>query len=191
MSKRQYFYVNIAKFITEIIGTASIGVFYLIMGDHQVGVFLGYWIVTIFGSRISGSHFNPAITLVQMFRSGSACLETKMLGLIYICGQIIGSIIAGFLGIFLLEPHDNNTDFKTTIEPIGEKKHSIAIISEMFGTAIFVSNFMIHSDKSTRYSDDKSINSMIIASSYVAARLMCGGNFVTGIPQYGLHSHFD
>jgi glycerol uptake facilitator-like aquaporin len=114
-----------------------------------------------------------------------------MLGLIYLFGQIIGSILAGFLGIFLLEPHNKNENYKCSIEPMEENKESIALMSEMFGTAIFVSHFLIHTDKSTRFSDDKSINSMIIASSYVASRLMCGGNFITGIPQYGLHSHID
>jgi glycerol uptake facilitator-like aquaporin len=29
---------------------------------------LGFWVVTLFGIGISGGHFNPSITLVQMFR---------------------------------------------------------------------------------------------------------------------------
>ena len=53
----------------------------------------------------------------------------------------------------------------------------------MFGTAFFIINFMIHTDPKTRFSDDKSINSMIIAASYVAARHISGGGFLTGIPQ--------
>jgi len=33
------------------------------MGDYQEGMFLGIWVLIIFGSPISGSHFNPIITL--------------------------------------------------------------------------------------------------------------------------------
>jgi glycerol uptake facilitator-like aquaporin len=61
----------------------------------------------------------------------------------------------------------------------------------MMGTAIFVANYMIHTDKSTRFSDDKSINSLIIASAYIGARLMCGGYFLTGIPQVHETSYID
>jgi glycerol uptake facilitator-like aquaporin len=81
-------------------------------------MFLGYWIVTIFGSKLSGSHFNPAITIAAMFRSGEACLESKLLGVIYICGQFVGSIIAGFFGILLLEPKNLRQNYKCSIEPI-------------------------------------------------------------------------
>ena len=61
----------------------------------------------------------------------------------------------------------------------------------MMGTAIFVANYMIHTDKSTRFSNDKSINSLIIASAYISARLMSGGYFLTGIPQVHITSYKD
>ena len=115
MSRKQYFSMNISKFIIEIIGTASLGIFYIILGDHQVGMLLGHWIVTMFASQISGSHFNPVVTLVQMFRSGNSGLDTKLLGLIYIAAQIIGGIIAGIGGILLLEPANPEENYKFNI----------------------------------------------------------------------------
>ena len=33
MTKKQYFCVNIAKFLIEIFGTAMLGIFYMMMGD--------------------------------------------------------------------------------------------------------------------------------------------------------------
>lgn len=63
-----------------------------------------------------------------------------------------------------------------------DNKETVVLVSEMFGTAFFIINFMIHTDPKTRFSDDKSINSMIIAASYVAARHISGGGFLTGIP---------
>ena len=86
MSKKQYFRVNLSKFMVELIGTFIIGLLYQLLGDKQIGMFLGIWIITIFGSRISGAHFNPAVTIAQTFRSGKTKLESKLLGVIYIAG---------------------------------------------------------------------------------------------------------
>jgi glycerol uptake facilitator-like aquaporin len=44
---------------------------------------LGLWILTIFGFRISGSHYNPAITLAFMFRRDVGKFP-RALGLAYI-----------------------------------------------------------------------------------------------------------
>jgi len=40
---------------------------------------------------------------------------------------------------------------------------------------------MVSTDKQTKYSKDKVVNCFIIAASYVAARLLSGGQLVTGI----------
>ena len=50
MSRQQYFAMNISKFIMEVIGTASLGIFYIMLGDHQIGLLLGHWVVTMFAS---------------------------------------------------------------------------------------------------------------------------------------------
>ena len=55
------------------------------------------------------------------------------------------------------------------------------MISEMMGTFFFVFLFMLSTDVKTQFSKDKVINCFIIASSYVAARLMSGGSLVTGL----------
>ena len=60
--------VNMAKFVIEIIGTFTITLFYLMIGDEEAGMFLSLWIVFIFGMPISGSHFNPMITFGMMMR---------------------------------------------------------------------------------------------------------------------------
>jgi glycerol uptake facilitator-like aquaporin len=62
MSRKQYFRVNFAKFVIELYGTFILTIFYLMMGDQEAGMFLGIWVIIIFGMPISGSHFNPMIT---------------------------------------------------------------------------------------------------------------------------------
>jgi len=41
--------------------------------------------------------------------------------------------------------------------------------------------FMISTDKATRFSSDRVVNSFVIAASYIASRLLAGGTLVTGI----------
>ena len=75
MGKKQYFMVNFAKFVIEIVGTFVITTVYLNIGDQEAGMFLCLWIIYIFGSPISGSHFNPMITFGQMMRGDDSAME--------------------------------------------------------------------------------------------------------------------
>ena len=73
--------------IVEFIGTSMIGVFYILMGNRQVGLLFGFWIITLFGYKLSGSHFNPAITLSLMLRRDSPFGEGtnhRLLGVLFI-----------------------------------------------------------------------------------------------------------
>jgi len=85
------------------VGTLTIGIFYMMIGDQQVGVLLGLWVIILFGESISGSPFNPAITLVFMLRKNSTHLGTRRLkGIFYIVAQMLGGILSGlFSKIFL------------------------------------------------------------------------------------------
>jgi glycerol uptake facilitator-like aquaporin len=66
--------------------------------DSEAVAFLaGFFILLIFSARISGSHFNPAITLSFMFRKDVGRFS-RVLGLLYIivqyAGAFAGSIIS-------------------------------------------------------------------------------------------------
>jgi glycerol uptake facilitator-like aquaporin len=84
MTPKQYFLVNLSKFVVEIVGTIVMGIFYLTLGSSQAGLLLGFWIISLFGVAISGAHFNPAITLVAMLRKNSNFGSRRLLGIIYI-----------------------------------------------------------------------------------------------------------
>lgn len=71
LTPKQYFLVNLSKFIVELVGTATLGIFFVIMGNEQTGILLGLWVITLFAESISGAHLNPAITLVFMLRKNS------------------------------------------------------------------------------------------------------------------------
>lgn len=63
----------------------------------------------------------------------------------------------------------------------GDEKYFSVMISEFIGTYVFIFMFMLSTDSKTQFSSDKVINCFIIASAYVGARLMAGGQLVTGL----------
>jgi len=90
--------------------------------------------------------------------------------------------LAAVLGFFINEQnHCDHIAVSPIVDKDGESKWLAAMISEMMGTFFFVFLFMLSTDVKTQFSKDKVINCFIIASSYVAARLMSGGTLVTGL----------
>ena len=63
LSPKQFFLVNLSKFVVEVFGTAAFGIFFYTLKARYSGLFLSLWIITLFGLNISGAHYNPAITL--------------------------------------------------------------------------------------------------------------------------------
>ena len=163
------------------IGTAVMGIFYLMIGDQQVGLLLGMWVLTLFGEAISGAHYNPAITIVFMLRKNSRTFGSRRVkGVFYIVAQILGGLIAALIAKFLLK--GENIELAVTpqidLKNIGEFKMTASMISEFVGSFVFIFLFMLCTDKKTQYSDDKVINCFIMSSAYISARLMAGGCFV-------------
>jgi glycerol uptake facilitator-like aquaporin len=180
---KQYALVNLSKCIVEFAGTAVIGVFYLLMGNSQAGVMLGYWIITLFGVSISGAHYNPAITVAVMLRNNSNFGSRRLKGLLYIASQILGGIVAAIASEILVESNAGDLVVQPMYSETSfpDQKGFAAIVSEATGAFVLVFLFMICTDKKTQYSNDKVVNCFIIAAAYCAARLMAGGYLVTVI----------
>ena len=150
LSTKQYFLVNLSKFVVEIVGTGIMGTFYILMGNQQAGMLLGLWVVTLFGLAISGSHFNPAVTIAVMLRKNSSFGSRRLLGIIYIAGQFLGGIAAAFVSKFLA---DSNEFHNIQATPLPDYKQDAkifsSIISELIGSFTFVFMFMLCTDKKT------------------------------------------
>jgi glycerol uptake facilitator-like aquaporin len=71
--------------IFEFLGTAMLALLYnnAAVYSEITGFLLGIWICIIFGAKISGSHYNPAVTLAFMFRKDVGRFSRK-LGFAYI-----------------------------------------------------------------------------------------------------------
>lgn len=179
LSAKQYFMVNLSKFIVEFIGTTVLGLFYLTMGNEQSGMLLGFWIVTLFGQGISGAHYNPAVTLVFMLRKNSTLGTRRLKGIIYIVGQCLGGFVASLLYLTVSGTRNSNIYSRPVVTSGDKEKWFHAMVSEITGTFFFVFLYMLSTDKKTQFSTDKVINCFIIGSAYVASRLMAGGEMVT------------
>ena len=229
LSAKQYFCVNLSKFVIELIGTAFVTMFFYMMSGRFTSMFMAMWIITLFGLNISGAHFNPAVTVAQMLRKKTTFGKRRLLGVIYLIAQFSGGILGATAIATLLKegsdyrinvmPASNECEYKDWAHeddsqsynkrkidcrydiPTDEKdedgnvvndedgnpkvvfednpnkhwKTVESVVSETFGTFIYVLFFMISTDEKLRFSSDKVHNALVIASSYITSQLLAGG----------------
>ena len=108
LSARQYFCVNLSKFVIEMVGTAMFTMFFYMLNGRYSSMLLSYWVITLFGMGISGAHFNPCITLAQMVRKSSSFGRRRLLGIIYLVAQFCGGLIAACAIVLLLKGDSND-----------------------------------------------------------------------------------
>lgn len=71
----------------ELIGTAMLTMLFIAvspgaLGGVGLGMFIGFFILLILSARISGSHYNPIVTLAFMLRKDAGQFN-KWLGILY------------------------------------------------------------------------------------------------------------
>jgi glycerol uptake facilitator-like aquaporin len=59
----------------------------------NVGLLLGMFVTIMFSARISGSHFNPCITLGYMIGNVKIGKFDRILGFLYIAAQFAGAVL--------------------------------------------------------------------------------------------------
>ena len=96
MTTGQLVRFSLSKLITECFGVFMLTLFWFSGGNAII--LAGLWILIVFGWKISGSHYNPAITFAYMFRRDNAF--PRPLGIAYIVAQIIGGFLASLLLLF-------------------------------------------------------------------------------------------
>jgi glycerol uptake facilitator-like aquaporin len=73
---------SLLKLLFELIGT----IFLTILFDVNaglIGLLFGLWVLMVFGIRISGAHYNPAISLAVILRRDGHSFK-PLLGIVYI-----------------------------------------------------------------------------------------------------------
>lgn len=115
MSLGQMIKYSMSKLVYEIFGTLVITMLFISANQTSSGqsiLLAGYWIMTIFCWRISGSHFNPAISIAYIFRKDKGGLP-RTLALCYAVAQCLGALVGAYAMNFLgwgLDPMETNTN---------------------------------------------------------------------------------
>jgi glycerol uptake facilitator-like aquaporin len=66
----------------EMLGTFLLTTLYMLNGYSPISMFVGYLGLLILSARISGSHYNPIVTLAYMLRNDESKFN-KWLGFLY------------------------------------------------------------------------------------------------------------
>lgn len=69
-----------------------------VQAPDYCGFFLGIFILVIFSAKISGSHYNPAVTLAFMLRRDTGKFS-RVLGIAYILFQFAGAFCGALIGL--------------------------------------------------------------------------------------------
>lgn len=151
----------------EFLGTlllASLWNSCFVIGD-MTGFLCGFFILLIFSARISGSHFNPAITLAFMFRRDIGRFS-RLLGILYIAAQYIGAILGTQLSYNILKARG----FPCVVLKGGDHMDKSliiqAIILEILGSMLLTFLYLTQTEEKTKLSGDPAITTMIISATY-------------------------
>lgn len=157
--------LSLSKLVMEAVGTLLLTMFFT-SGSQSV-MLLGLWITNIFMWKISGSHFNPAVTFAFMFRRDESRMHWKI-AMAYIVAQILGA----FIGALLV----NFYTFDLIVLTYENKFFMRALLQELLCTFMYVFFFMTNTDHKLLFSEEPAINCFILASAYVGSRTMFFGN---------------
>lgn len=158
---------------------------------QQATLLLTLWVMTIFGLKISGAHYNPAISLAFMLKKDVGSFP-RILALAYIGAQIAGAFVGAMVSWFLLVPNvgleasGNIVPMPHYLEDGKLINYSgstfASIISEPLGAFFVAFFYLTQTEEKTTFSKEKAINCFIIAAAYVGARGMLSGteNTISG-----------
>ena len=143
--------------------------------------------LSIFGLKISGAHYNPAVSVAFMIKRDVGSFP-RILGFAYIFVQIIGAFFGALVAWFLLNDgaimqSQGNITVQGWPDSTGSlsygKSTFAAIIAEALGTFFVAFFYLLQTEDKTVFSKEKAINCFIIASAYIGARGMLSGNTFT------------
>jgi glycerol uptake facilitator-like aquaporin len=94
------------KLLFEFLGTLFLTLAFnntqgLPFSQNQTSVLLTLWVLTIFGMKISGAHYNPAISIAFMLRKDIGNFP-RILGVAYVVAQCLGAFCGALISWFLL-----------------------------------------------------------------------------------------
>ena len=155
---------SFSKLIFEFVGTLLFTMFFT-SGSQSV-ILAGLFLMTCFCWKISGSHFNPAVTFACMLRRGEARFPIAR-GIMYIVAQLLGA----YCGALLVNLYTLNLRILDFTDPFIMR----ATVQELLASFTYVTFFLSQTDTSMLFSKEAAINCLILASAYVGTRAIWFG----------------
>ena len=161
---------SIMILIFEMIGTFLLTSLYqsTIPYGNYMGFLIGFFILLIFSARISGSHYNPCVTLAFMLRKDTGRFN-RWIGLAYMVFQVGGGFCGALFAYYIF-----GAQAKLTVDV--RSSWYQAMTQVIIGSFILVFMYLTQTETSTKLSNDPAITTGIVASSYMVAILIGVGS---------------
>jgi len=178
------------EFITTIVESIMILIFemigtFLLTSLYQscaavgnfMGFLVGFFILLIFSARISGSHYNPGVTLAFMLRKDTGRFN-RWIGIAYMLFQVGGGFCGALFAYYIFGA-------QTLLTVDDRSSWYQAMCQVILGSFMLVFMYLTQTETSTKLSNDPAITTGIVASSYVVSMLigLGVGSSVTVSPQ--------
>mgnify|MGYP001214288571 CR=1 FL=1 len=163
------FFESLMILIFEAFGTAMLAMLFVSDGGRN-GFFAGFFILLILSARISGSHYNPIVTLAWMLRKDPSVQFNKWLGILYMLAQTAGAIGGVFAAEYFFGLSAINSSTRLSLNAIKENYPFMqCMVSETLGGFVLVLAYLTQTDEKYKLSNDAAITLMIITASYMVA----------------------
>lgn len=121
------------------------------MADNT-GLLLGMFVTIMFSARISGSHFNPTITLSYMVGNVKQGKFDRILGFLYIVAQVFGAL----LGVMLSDFFAGGLNARVEIGVMPGDMIQAAIV-EVMGSFFLVFMYLTSTEEKTKFTKDAAV----------------------------------
>jgi glycerol uptake facilitator-like aquaporin len=134
----------------------------------NVGLLLGMFVTIMFSARISGSHFNPCITLAYMLGNVKQGRFDRILGFLYIAAQFAGALLGCSFAKFF------SAGVSKVNLAIASNDIMQTVILEILGSFFLVFMYLTSTEEKTKFTKDAAVQTIILAGSYLGAMLIAG-----------------
>ena len=138
---------------------------------------MGMFVLILFSARISGSHFNPIITFSYMIGNVKQGKFDRILGVLYMVSQFAGAFVGALFCTIINFGFENKGDNRQRATLVIDSKYYIqTLVGEITGSFMMVFMYLCSTEDNTKFTKDSVVQTMILASSYLAAMMLAGSN---------------